>query len=413
MTVSAEDRCRRAFERIRADHALGAWCHLDVERALQDAAESDRRYARNATLSPLDGVLVAVKANIAVQGWPLEGGLGSRKGMIATHDAQIIGRLRAAGAILLGLTAMDEGALGAEGLSLQGPIGHPRDAAYSPGGSSGGSAVALAAEHCTLALGTDTIGSVRIPAALCGVLALKPSSGRLPLHGVLPVHPDFDHLGPMAKDLPLLFAAWTWLTEGRCGPALPALDLRGLPVGYLTGLSDLGTTPEVIERYADDLQRLAAAGAELIPLDVSPDRFELARVRRAVFTLCEWELAQTHADTLRDQPESFSDKFRALLNYGAALSEAKQLALAELIVRFREQWLAHTSGLAAVVAPVTPIDKFRHDAPAPVNIADLTVIATAARLPALVTASALQIIVPVGEESRAFSLAAALDQRLA
>lgn len=405
-------RCELALERIRADAALRAWCHLDADRALQAAAASASRLRSGEPLGPLDGLLFAVKANIAVRGWPHEGGLGSRAGIVANDDAPIITALRESGAILLGQTAMDEGALGAEGRSIEGPIGHPQDAAYSPGGSSGGSAVALAAGHCDLALGTDTIGSVRIPAALCGIAALKPSFASLPLKDVLPVHPHYDHLGPMAKDLPSLHALWHWLTGRGHPPALAPLTLRALPIGYLTGLQHLGTAPLVIERYAEALERLGAAGAELVPIAADAGGFELTRVRRAVFTLCEVELAATHAETLRTAPTRFSEKFLALLRYGASVGTDKQTELARYINDFRHHWQEATQGLAAVVMPVSPIDKFRHDEPAPAHIADLTVIATAAGLPALATPGGLQIVVPEHEEHRAFSLGAALEQAI-
>jgi hypothetical protein len=153
----------------RDNPALGAWTFIDAAGARAAALASDRRRATGAALGPLDGLPTGIKANVAVRGWPHTAGLRFRAAEFATADAFAVARLRAAGAVLVGATNMDEGALGAEGMNpWYGTTQNPHRAGHSSGGSSSGSAAAIAARHCTIALGSDTIGSVRIPAAFCG-----------------------------------------------------------------------------------------------------------------------------------------------------------------------------------------------------------------------------------------------------
>ncbi|MFM7707207.1 MAG: amidase, partial [Gammaproteobacteria bacterium] len=411
--------------------------------------ESTRRSAAGDARSPLEGRLIALKGNIAVRGWPWQGGLRARRGMIADEDAAVVTRLRAAGVVLLGQTTQDEGALGAEGLALEGPIRHPLDPVRSTGGSSGGSAGALAAGLCDLALGSDTIGSLRIPAALCGVAALKPSFGRVSVRGVLPVHPRFDHVGPMARDLRDLTALLAVIqghdpasalsvdyamqaAPGAAGStalgAQPddARPLAGWRIGYGIGFDDLDPAPAVIDGYNASLAALRAAGAELSPVDLRP--LELRRTRRAVFALCEHEMWRTHGDAMSARPDDWSGRIRGLLEYGASLDAAKLAALDARVTGFQFAWEQRVDELDACVTPTTPCVAFRHDAPPPDNLADLTVIGTAAAVPALsvpcptTAASAaaaggdglpvgLQVLTPRGADARALAVATVLIRR--
>ncbi|MCS6931961.1 MAG: amidase, partial [Acetobacteraceae bacterium] len=167
------------------DAAIGAFWHLDPG-------------ARGGT-GPLAGRAVAVKDNIAVAGMPWTAGLAAFRGRVAERDAPCIAALRAAGAAILGKTAMDEGALGATG-EAPGfpPCRNPLDPRHSPGGSSGGSAAAVAAGFVRMAVGTDTMGSVRIPAAYCGVVGLKPTAGLIGRSGVEPLSDTLDTVGAIA-----------------------------------------------------------------------------------------------------------------------------------------------------------------------------------------------------------------------
>ena len=433
-------RVEEALASVRSASGLGLFSHVADEDALSAAAESGRRLAVGSPRSALEGLTVVLKGNIAVRGWPWQGGLRARQGATADQDAAVVSRLRAAGAVLLAQTTQDEGALGAEGLALEGPIRNPRDPARSTGGSSGGSAGALAAGLCDLAIGTDTIGSVRIPAALCGIAALKPSYGRVSVRGVLPVHPRFDHVGPMARDIAGvrdLFAviaghdpssALSVDHQDADGPRssprpAPALPLAGWRIGYAIGFDDLGPEPAIIDGYNMAIAALREAGATLAPIDVRP--LGLRRARRAVFALCEHEMWRTHRAAMAARPEAYSGRIRAMLEYGASLDGTKLRALDERVTGFQSAWASLVTGLDACITPTTPGVAFLHDGSPPDGLADLTVIGTAAAVPAVsvpcpapATSSGaaldglpvgVQVLAMSGADLRALEVAAAIE----
>lgn len=379
--MSALERCERALARIAEDARLNAWAFIARDDALAAAREHDLRRVAHRLHGPLDGQLVAIKGNIAVAGWPHEGGLGVRRGLRATADAPIVARLRAAGAILLGLTTMDEGALGAEGMALTGPIHHPRALGRSIGGSSGGSAVAVAAGHCDWALGSDTIGSVRIPAALTGIVGFKPSPGRLSTDGVIPVHPDFDHVGLLGATLDALLAVRIVLDDAPPRPRTPHRARVGIiRVGIIEDLATVGVSREVERAYRTTLNDLERIGVELVRVALAP--LEPGRLRRAIFALAEHAMWRQHRDESQRRPQDYSSRLTALLRYGSTLSAAKLAELDARIRDFRASWQNATQGLDAVVTPTTPVMAFPHDSP-PATLADLTALATAAGAPAL------------------------------
>ncbi len=437
MTTSLQ-RVEHALAAMAASTDLGLFSHVAAAEALDAAAESTRRLAADAPRSALEGLTVVLKGNIAVRGWPWQGGLRARAGVIAEQDAAIVSRLRAAGAVLLAQTTQDEGALGAEGLALDGPIRNPRDRARSAGGSSGGSAGALAADLCDLAIGTDTIGSVRIPAAFCGISALKPSYGRVSVRGVLPVHPRFDHVGPMARDIAGVRALLAVIAghdgssalsvdydDGPHPPSRPAdaPSLAGWRIGYAIGFDDLGPETEVIDGYNATIAALRGAGATLVPVDIRP--LGLRRARLAVFALCEHEMWRTHREAMDARPEAYSGRIRGLLEYGASLDDRKLRALDERVTGLQFAWPRLVAGLDACITPTTPGVAFLIDGSPPDGLADLTVIGTAAAVPAVsvpcptpATASVasqpalpvgVQVLTASGADLRALELAAVIE----
>jgi aspartyl-tRNA(Asn)/glutamyl-tRNA(Gln) amidotransferase subunit A len=436
MTIaSPTERLEAVLDRLPALHSLNLFSHVAEDDARRAVQESAARLATPSAARPLEGLLVGLKGNIAVRGWPYEGGLSVRSGQTAAEDAPVVARLRAAGAVLLGQTAMDEGALAADGVSSKGPIRLPLDPTRSTGGSSGGSAGALAAGLCDLALGTDTIGSVRIPAALCGIAAIKPSFGRISTRDVLPVHPRFDHVGPMARrvaDLAMMLAvvgihdplhalsidystADANDTEG--GEARGNRSLAGRRIGYAIGFDELSPTSEVIDGYNASLARLRELGAELVPIDLRP--LDLRRTRRAVFALCEHEMWRTHRQGLEARPEDYSPRLRDLLEYGSSLTAKRLLDLEARVVEMQFAWEARVADLYACVTPTAPVTAFEHDGQAPDTLADLTVIGTAAAVPAAsvpcpVPTGALpvglQVLTPRGQDARALALAGLLER---
>lgn len=230
--ISSVELVRAALERAQELRELGAFVALDGERALRDAQRSHP--------GPLHGIPVAIKDLVDVAGLPTRGGTRASDDSPAVADAPIVTRLRASGAVIIGKTATHELAYGVTTPAVT----NPRSPGLTAGGSSGGSAVALAAGIVPLALGTDTAGSVRIPAACCGVCGMIAAPGSLPLGGVMVLSPSFDTLGPMVREPADLRLAWAALSgDGGHGDAGHQHRREGVDLGRALVATDeqLGT----------------------------------------------------------------------------------------------------------------------------------------------------------------------------
>lgn len=294
------------------------------------------------------GLRLAVKDNIEVSGMPCAAGVQAWRGRVAERDAPCVARLKAAGYTVVGKTLMDEAALGALGDNpFFGRCHNPRRHGYTPGGSSAGSAAAVAAGVCDAALGTDTLGSVRIPAAYCGVVGFLPSPGVIPLEGVIPLAPSFDRVGVLAPSI-----------EAAAKVAgIPPRHER-LKVGVLPGIEDAAAV-------------LRGAGHELRP--IAP--VDWKALRRAALLLVEREGAHALAHLL----PSLSPPVRAALEFGRDASPERVMRARARIEEFRD-WM---QGCDVVVLPTTPQPAFAFDTPAPENQADYTAPASVLGLPAI------------------------------
>ena len=288
--VSAEEAVRAALARIEAtDGRLGAFLAVTPERALDDARASDARRARGDGRGPLDGVPLAVKDILCTEGVPTTAGSRILEGFVPPYDAAPVERLRAAGAVLVGKLNMDEFAMGSstENSAFR-TCRNPWDPARTPGGSSGGSAAAVAARQVAGALGTDTGGSIRQPASFCGVVGVKPTYGRVSRWGVIAFASSLDQVGPLARtveDAALLLGAIAGhdprdmtssrrpVPDYRDGLEAGARGLRvGVPREWLGGGLEAGVERRVREALAA-LERL---GATLVDVELPHVRYGIA-----------------------------------------------------------------------------------------------------------------------------------------
>lgn len=264
---SARDRLEAALSRIADPNGEGERACLtvyaDAARAAADA--SDARAQDGATFGPLDGALVTIKDLFDVAGEVTRAGskLLASEGRPATATAQAVKRLSAVGAIIVAKTNMTEFAYSGVGANPHfGTPGNPADRARIPGGSTSGGAVAVADGMCEIAIGSDTGGSTRIPASLCGIVGFKPTQARVPLDGAFPLSFSLDSIGPMARSVADVAAADAVMADIEPAPLAP-VSLRGLQAGVVQGIHSEGFDGIVASAYSRALQKLEAAGVAL------------------------------------------------------------------------------------------------------------------------------------------------------
>jgi 1-carboxybiuret hydrolase len=346
--------------------ALNAFTAVTEERARAKAAAIDARRAQGGALGALDalgplaGVPFAVKNLFDVAGLPtLAGSKINREHRPAPHDATLIERLEAAGAILVGALNMGEYAYDFTGENVHdGPSRNPHDTARMTGGSSGGSGGAVAGRLVPLALGSDTNGSIRVPASLCGIFGLKPTYGRLSRARSFPFVASLDHLGPFARtvgDLALAYDAMQGHdpadpvgVERPPEPTLPRIDdgIDGLKIAVAGGYFRKGAAPEALTA----LERVAATLSTKREIEIP----EAARARAAAYVITATEGAALHLDRLRTRANDFDPAVRDRLIAGAMVPAT----LVNKAQKFRRWYRARVLELFAdvdiMLAPATP-----------------------------------------------------------
>lgn len=371
--------------------ALRAYVHVMREQALADAAASDQRRAAGESRGPLDGVPIAVKDNVDIAGEATAGGIEHYRRAVAREDAPLVRSLREAGAVLLGKLNMHEGALGATNDNPWfGRCENPRKAGYTPGGSSGGSGAAVGDGLCAGAIGSDTLGSVRIPAAYCGVAGLKPTFGVLSTRGVMPLAWTFDTLGflaPRVADLGVLFGAtvrhdahWPYARAHPYADLAPLASVADLRIAHPADLDAMGLDPEMKSAFKAALERLRGAGARLAA--ASFDGYEWTRVRREGLLISEIEGSVCHADALAADPEGFSTEFRSMLAFGANQSAPRAARAYRKMAEMRVLLERIFDTVDVILLPTVPQPAFPFGSPVPVNQADCTAIANILGAPA-------------------------------
>jgi aspartyl-tRNA(Asn)/glutamyl-tRNA(Gln) amidotransferase subunit A len=287
--VSAVDLTNEHFDRIeKVDADVHAFLYLDKEGALAQAKSVDAKRAAGEKLSPLAGVPLALKDVMTQRGIPTTCGSKILEGWRPPYDSTVVTRLKEAGVVILGKTNMDEFAMGSSTEnSAYGPTHNPWDLTRIPGGSGGGSSASLAAFEAPLAIGTDTGGSIRQPAAVTGTVGVKPTYGAVSRYGLVAFSSSLDQAGPCARtvlDAALLhevIAGHDAKDSSSINAPVPAvveaakkLDVKGMKIGVVKELGGEGFQKGVSQRFTEALEELVKAGAEIV--EVSCPNFEYA-----------------------------------------------------------------------------------------------------------------------------------------
>ena len=269
--VTAEEVLLDHLDRIaEVDDEIGALVQVDRAGALRTVRELGLRKEAGKQLGPLAGVPFVIKDNIDVMGQTTASGSHAHQGVFALRDSVVVDRLRRADAVLVGRANMDELAMGASTqTSALGPTRNPWDLRRSPGGSSGGSAAAVAAGQATLSIGTDTGGSIREPASQCGVFGLAPTPGLVPMTGVVPFAPALDRVGPLSRTVAGTALLLSVMADVPALATLPeSRDLSGLRIGLVDELIGARNRPEVLARLFVVVEQLRFLGAEVVPVSI-------------------------------------------------------------------------------------------------------------------------------------------------
>jgi aspartyl-tRNA(Asn)/glutamyl-tRNA(Gln) amidotransferase subunit A len=314
-----------ALERIaELNPTLNAFITVFEADAMDHARVLDEELRQGRPRGPLHGRIVSVKDLIDVSGFPTTAASRVRAGHIARADAIVVSRLRDAGAVIIGKTNLHELALGTTSdESAFGPVHNPHDESRSPGGSSGGSAAAVTAGMGWASIGTDTGGSVRIPASACGVVGLKPTFGEISTVGVVPLSVSLDHVGPLAQNVSDAWDIYAVLA-GTAPPAACPERSRGAPsrsidnvrLGKLGGYFLEKLDGDVRARFEEGLGRLKDAGASIVDIN-------LGRLPDIPLTYVHVVLPEAyayHAEALAKAPGEFGRNIRSRLEMGGQIS---------------------------------------------------------------------------------------------
>jgi aspartyl-tRNA(Asn)/glutamyl-tRNA(Gln) amidotransferase subunit A len=281
-TTTATALAETFYQKIEKDDAqIGAFLTLSKERAMAKASQMDALAAKGEKLPPLGGVPVAIKDVMVTAGVRTTAGSKILGNYIPPYDCTAVARLESAGAVVLGKLNCDEFAMGSSNEnSAWKPVHNPHDLSRVPGGSSGGSAAAVAADMAVTTLGSDTGGSIRQPASFCGVMGLKPTYGRVSRYGLIAFASSLDHIGPLAKTVK--DAALVLRTIAGRDPMdatsadLPVPDyvaelekpVRGMKIGVAKEYLSAGLDPQVREAVEDAIQKLAGLGCEVVEVSL-------------------------------------------------------------------------------------------------------------------------------------------------
>ena len=341
-----------ALERISAlNPTLNAFISVFEGEAMAQARALDEELRQGRSRGPLHGRTISIKDLIDVKGVATTAASRVRAGHVATNDATVVTRLRDAGAIIIGKTNLHEFALGTTSdESAFGPVRNPHDTTRSPGGSSGGSGAAVAAGMGWASIGTDTGGSIRIPASACGVVGLKPGFGEVTTVGVVPLSVSLDHVGPLAASVGDAWAIYDALT-GSSRPTPARRPLSALRLGKLAGYFMETLDDDVRDRFNEALSRLSDAGASIVDVDLG----RLPDVPATYINVALPEAFAYHSEALKRVPDEFGRNVRERLEMGEQISRDAYLQAQHDRAQMRAAVDRGLSNCDALVLPTMPI----------------------------------------------------------
>jgi aspartyl-tRNA(Asn)/glutamyl-tRNA(Gln) amidotransferase subunit A len=345
-------RVAEVLERIaELNPTLNAFITVFEAGAMETAQVLDEELRQGRSRGPLHGRTISIKDLIDVSGFPTTAASRVRAGHIAHRDAAVVSRLRDAGAVIIGKTNLHEFALGTTSdESAFGPVHNPHDVTRSPGGSSGGSAAAVAADMGWASIGTDTGGSIRIPASACGVVGLKPTFAEISTVGVVPLSVSLDHLGPIAQNVSDAWTIYSALTAAATPPASsrPIKDIRlGKVGGYFLEKLDV----DVRARFEESLERLEDAGASIVDINLG----RLPDIPLTYMNVVLPEGYACHAEALTKVPEEFGRNVRSRLEMGGQISRDDYVRAQGDRAHMRTAVDQALSNCDALVLPTLPI----------------------------------------------------------
>ena len=355
--ASVRDRLEQALSRIADPAGEGKRACLtvyaDAARASADAA--DARAKAGKALGPLDGAIVTIKDLYNVAGEVTRAGskVLADERLVASADAPVVKRLREAGAVIVAKTNMSEFAFSGVGANPHfGTPGNPFDRARVPGGSTSGGAVAVADGMCEIAIGTDTGGSTRIPAALCGLVGWKPSKLRVPTDGAFPLSFTLDSIGPMAKSVAECALADA-VMAGQAAPRLEPAPLAGLRFGIWQGMPFEGVDETVAAAWSAALGKLGQAGLRLSDENISlvDDMMQV----NAKGGFAPTEAFSIHRQRLKERGDGVDPFIRVRIERGGSVPAFDYIEMAETRRRLVRAMDARMEALDALVLPTTPI----------------------------------------------------------
>ena len=315
--VTAEQVTEACLQKIADGNArLNAFILVTADEARREARARDRELAAGQDRGPLHGAPISIKDLIDMQGIPTTAASRVRDGHVADRDAAVIAHLRQAGAVFVGKTNLHEFAFGTTNEdSAFGPARNPHDDSRSPGGSSGGSAASVAAGMALATIGTDTGGSIRIPAAACGLVGLKPTIGEVSTDGVVPLSRTFDHVGPLTQSVADAFLVHHALLGDHIASLPAPMPLHGVRIAVLRRYFCDILDEDVRARFEEAVARLRAAGAHVDEIEIR----HADLISTIYLHISLPDAAAYHAATLETIPDRYTPNVRVRLEMARAI----------------------------------------------------------------------------------------------